>query len=47
MEALTSDDIAPTCPYKDPIPIIGAAAEVAHTASADQHMGPFEGMDKT
>jgi hypothetical protein len=44
---LASEDIAPTCPYEGPIPGNGAAAEVAYMTSADQHMGPLEGMDRT
>jgi hypothetical protein len=30
-----------------PISSNGAAVEVAYMASADQHMAPFEGMDRT
>jgi hypothetical protein len=45
MVALASEDIAPTCPYEDPIPGNGAATEVAYTGLADQHMVPLEGMD--
>jgi hypothetical protein len=45
MAALASEDIAPTCPHKDPMLGNGAAVEVAHTTLADQHMVPLEGMD--
>jgi hypothetical protein len=36
------EDIAPICPYEDPTPGTGAAAEVAYTTLVDQYTVPSE-----
>jgi hypothetical protein len=43
--ALTSEDIAFTCPCEDPTPSTVAAAGVAYMALVYQHMAPSEGME--
>jgi hypothetical protein len=47
MVASTLEDIACTCPCKDPIPDTKATAEVAYTTLVDQQMVPLERMEDT